>query len=451
MTEKLHIYHTNDLHSHFENWPKIVDYIQTQRQKHEEQGEEVLLFDLGDHVDRFHPISEATFGKANVELLNRLQYDAATIGNNEGITLPHQELDTLYDNAQFPVVVSNLFDEKGKRPGWAAPYVLKKVKSGATLAILGVTVPYYPIYRQLGWTVADAFESIGEMLSEIKEKADTVILLSHLGILDDQRVAEAFPEIDLILGSHTHHLLEEGMMKDGVMLACAEKYGNYVGHVELTYNGTLENITATVMKTAEWNEESEETIRFLKEKEKEAGHLLEEEIATLDNTLETAWFRRSALPQMLADALKEWCEAEIGMVNSGIVLESLSQGPVTKADVHRICPHPINPVKLKLTGRELKEVIFHASSEETEKLRIKGLGFRGEVMGKMLYAGLDPEKLSVNGADIEDDAFYTLATIDMFTLGTLFPVIRDAEDIDYFMPEFLRDLLAWKLKKANRS
>ncbi|WP_186441838.1 metallophosphoesterase, partial [Bacillus licheniformis] len=146
MTEKLHIYHTNDLHSHFENWPKIVDYIQTQRQKHEEQGEEVLLFDLGDHVDRFHPISEATFGKANVELLNRLQYDAATIGNNEGITLPHQELDTLYDNAQFPVVVSNLFDGEGKRPGWAAPYLLKKVKSGATLAILGVTVPYYPIY-----------------------------------------------------------------------------------------------------------------------------------------------------------------------------------------------------------------------------------------------------------------------------------------------------------------
>ncbi|MCY9413565.1 bifunctional metallophosphatase/5'-nucleotidase, partial [Bacillus haynesii] len=81
----------------------------------------------------------------------------------------------------------------------------------------------------------------------------------------------------------------------------------------------------------------------------------------------------------------------------------------------------------------------------------KGLGFRGEVMGKMLYAGLDPEKLSVNGADIEDDAFYTIATIDMFTLGMLFPVIRDAEDIDYFMPEFLRDLLAWKLKKANRS
>ena len=70
---------------------------------------------------------------------------------------------------------------------------------------------------------------------------------------------------------------------------------------------------------------------------------------------------------------------------------------------------------------------FHASSEETEKLRIKGLGFRGEVMGKMLYAGLDPEKLSVNGADIEDDAFYTIATIDMFTLGTLFPAIRDAE------------------------
>lgn len=74
------------------------------------------MFDLGDHVDRFHPISEATFGKANVELLNRLQYDAATIGNNEGITLPHQELDTLYDNAQFLSLFPICLTKKGRGP-----------------------------------------------------------------------------------------------------------------------------------------------------------------------------------------------------------------------------------------------------------------------------------------------------------------------------------------------
>lgn len=274
MREKLHIYHTNDLHSHFENWPAIVDYIQTQRQKHAAEHEEVLLFDIGDHVDRFHPVSEASFGKANVELLNRLHYDAVTIGNNEGITLPHQELDTLYDHAEFPVIVSNLYDMDGNRPPWAQPYWIKTLKSGIAIAVLGVTVPYYPIYAQLDWKVTDAFESIAAVLKEVKGKADITILLSHLGILDDQQAAEAFPEIDLILGSHTHHLLEDGMMIDGVLLACAEKYGNYAGHVEITVNlseRTVEAKKATVLKTADWREESEETAAFLREKRRKPG------------------------------------------------------------------------------------------------------------------------------------------------------------------------------------
>ncbi|KAA6475269.1 bifunctional metallophosphatase/5'-nucleotidase [Bacillus swezeyi] len=449
MREKLHIYHTNDLHSHFENWPKIADYIQTQRQKHAAEHEEVLLFDIGDHVDRFHPISEASFGKANVELLNHLDYDAATIGNNEGITLPHLELDTLYVDASFPIVVSNLFDSEGNRPVWAQPYWIQSLKNGMTIAILGVTVPYYPIYEQLGWKVTDAFESIAEVLQEVKGNADITVLLSHLGILDDQRAAEAFPEIDLILGSHTHHLLEDGMMKNGVLLACAEKYGNYVGHVEFTLNKGIEDKKAEVLKTADWNRESEETIAILKEKEKEAGQVLQQEIAILDQPLETDWFGTSPLPQMLADALKEWCDAEIGMVNAGIVLDSLSKGAVTKADIHRICPHPINPVVIKLTGAELKEIVLQASTEKMEQLRIKGLGFRGKVMGRMMYSGLDAEKLTVNGVKMEANTVYQLATIDMFTLGTLFPAIRDADHIQYYMPEFLRDLLSWKLKKRG--
>ncbi|MFO6498520.1 bifunctional metallophosphatase/5'-nucleotidase [Bacillus sp. z60-11] len=451
MRKKLHIYHTNDLHSHFENWPKIVDYIQTQRQQHADQQEEVLLFDIGDHVDRFHPISEASFGKANVELLNHLHYDAVTIGNNEGITLPHQELDTLYDGASFPVIVSNLFDMRGNRPPWVQPYMIKTLTGGITLAILGVTVPYYPIYAQLDWKVTDAFASIAEILQEIKGKADITILLSHLGILDDERAAKAFPEIDVILGSHTHHLLEDGMLKDGVLLACAEKFGHYVGHVELEFDKRLEAKKASVLKTADWKNESKEAVLMLNKQEKEAKRQLQEFVTVLDQPLEAAWFRTSPLPQLLADALKEWCDAEIGMVNAGIVLESLLEGPVTKEDIHRICPHPINPVAVQLTGAELKEIVRIASLKETEQLRIKGLGFRGKVMGKMMYSGLDPEKLSVNGAQLETDRMYNIATIDMFTLSRLFPAIRDRLHIDYFMPEFLRDLLSWKLNKKGSS
>lgn len=85
MPQKLWLYHTNDLHSHFENWPKIAAYIEEKRQVHDQ----MLLFDIGDHMDRVNLVSEADYGKVNVKLLNQLGYDGVTIGNNEGITLPH--------------------------------------------------------------------------------------------------------------------------------------------------------------------------------------------------------------------------------------------------------------------------------------------------------------------------------------------------------------------------
>ena len=133
-------------------------------------GEETLVFDIGDHMDRFQMITEATFGKANVDLLNRLEIDAAAVGNNEGITLPHDELADLYTHAAFPVIVSNLFDEDGHRPEWAKPYVIKTLKNGMTAGILGVTVPYYPVYQKLGWTVTDAEKAFKNHLTISRAK-----------------------------------------------------------------------------------------------------------------------------------------------------------------------------------------------------------------------------------------------------------------------------------------
>ncbi|MGG0774449.1 bifunctional UDP-sugar hydrolase/5'-nucleotidase [Bacillus rugosus] len=460
MKEKLRLYHTNDLHSHFENWPKIVDYIEQKRKEHQSDSEETLVFDIGDHLDRFQFVTEATFGKANVDLLNRLHIDGAVIGNNEGITLPHEELAALYDHAEFPVIVSNLYDKNGNRPSWAVPYHIKTLKNGMSIAFLGVTVPYYPVYDKLGWTVTDSLESVKETIQEVKGQADIIVLLSHLGILDDQAMAEAVPEIDVILESHTHHLLEDGQEVNGVLLASAEKYGHYVGCVEITVDSIQRSIiskTASVQNMAAWTGESAETKAFLHEKEHEAEDKMSEAVAELAQDAEVKWFEESELPLLLAYALKEWCGTDISMVNSGVILGPLKAGPVTKLDLHRICPHPINPVAVRLTGEELKETIVHAASEQVEQLRIKGLGFRGEVMGKMVYAGVDVEtkrlddgithvtRITLNGEEIEKHKQYSVAVLDMFTLGRLFPIIRDAAEKEYFMPEFLRDLLAWKL------
>lgn len=305
-------------------------------------------------------------------------------------------------------------------------------------------------------------KSIQESLDDIKGKADIIILLSHLGLIDDRAAAEKFPDIDVILESHTHHLLEDGQDINGVLLACAEKYGNYVGCVELTIESesrTIVSKQASVQKMADWHGESEDTAAFLKEKEREAENLLSVQVANLNEEAGVKWFEESPLPLLLAEALKSWCGCEVSMVNSGVILGPLQKGPVTKLDLHRICPHPINPVAVRLSGRELRETISQAASEQMEQLRIKGLGFRGEVMGRMVYAGAEAEagiledgvthllNVKVNGEEVDPERIYSVAVLDMFTLGKLFPYIRDSKEKQYFMPEFLRDLLAWKLAR----
>ena len=100
--ETIHILHTNDLHSHFENWPRMRRFLLEHQAAYRKQGDTVLTFDIGDAMDRSHPLTEATNGQINTELLNQIGYDGVTIGNNEGFGNSDADLEHLYDKANFP-------------------------------------------------------------------------------------------------------------------------------------------------------------------------------------------------------------------------------------------------------------------------------------------------------------------------------------------------------------
>ncbi|MFZ3590672.1 bifunctional metallophosphatase/5'-nucleotidase [Bacillus sp. DJP31] len=460
MKEHIHLYHINDLHSHFKNWPKVVNFINEKRQLHQKNGEEMLVFDIGDHVDRFHPISEATLGKANIRLMNQLGYDYVTIGNNEGITLSKGQLDDLYIEANFNVVVANLFEKNGARPNWAKPYAIHETGSGTKLGIIGLTVPYQKFYELLDWDVKDPFDLLPALVKEIKDLGvHFVVVLSHLGITEDERLAREIDEVSLILGAHTHHLLQDGLKVNETMLCGAGKFGMNVGHVKLLIEPEEKRVTDMIptVFSMEDVKDCEETASSLRDEIIHAQLILDKKITTTSKELEVKWFHSSILPSMLAEAIREWCEAEIGMVNSGVLLESLPKGDITVGDLHRICPHPINPCKVVLRGAELKEVILQAASPRMEQLQMKGFGFRGEVLGKMEYDGVDVHTIIledglphvtdifIHGEPIESERNYIVATLDMFTFGRLYPEISHAKEKQYFLPEMLRDLLKWKL------
>lgn len=103
--------HTNDLHSHLEKLAKGSPFLLNRKQE-ESPEKKVITIDLGDFVDRWHPLTEATNGQANVQLMNQIHYDAATIGNNEGVGNSKDELNHLYDRANFDIVLDNLLISK---------------------------------------------------------------------------------------------------------------------------------------------------------------------------------------------------------------------------------------------------------------------------------------------------------------------------------------------------
>ena len=78
MKDKIRILHINDLHSHFEQYPQLKravdDLSQTDR--------ELIKVDLGDNVDKSHPLSDVTAGRFNIALMNELSIIFSRIGIN---------------------------------------------------------------------------------------------------------------------------------------------------------------------------------------------------------------------------------------------------------------------------------------------------------------------------------------------------------------------------------
>ncbi|MBT2679032.1 bifunctional metallophosphatase/5'-nucleotidase [Bacillus sp. ISL-35] len=457
MEEMIHIYHTNDLHSHLEHWPSIHKLVTERRRWHEEEGDEVFVFDIGDHMDRWHPLSDATRGKANCRLLNEAGYDAGTIGNNEGITLPFEDLDSMYHEKEFEMLVANLYKQDGSRPVWAKPYHVYISKKGTRIGVIGVTVNFGRFYEQLGWKVTDPMEEIKTCVEELKEQSDIIILLSHLGIHDDERIASQFTEIDVILGGHTHHILHEGKEVGSSLLAGAGKFGYYTGHVTVK----LDHDTKQVLEKTAILYDMNEGGQAEGEKEMAAGYYLEgkdlmgEPVASLPVELTADPMQHTELARLLVQALREWCDADCAFMNAGMILKGLKQGDVTRFDLLEICPHPINPCTINMSGAELKEVLLQTRDETWPHLQIKGLGFRGTVMGVMEYDGIEfrqkgnVQQVFINGELIDAKKHYLLAIPDMFTFGRFFPEIQRAEEKRYWLPEFLRNLLEWKLSNMT--
>ncbi|VFA58175.1 Ser/Thr protein phosphatase family protein [Enterococcus hirae] len=449
--EKIVLLHTNDLHSHLENWPKIRRFIeQKKRENEKKENTTTITVDLGDFVDRWHPLSEATDGQANVELMNNVGYDAVTIGNNEGVGNAKDQLNHLYDQANFDILLDNLFDKHLLQPPkWAKKYKIIETPQQTKIGLLALTAPFPLTYSPNGWDIRNPYDILPELVEELRPKVDILVLMSHLGIQDDRQIAQELPSIDVILGSHTHHLLIDGQIVNGVQLAATGKYGQYVGEVHLTVDEHKNIIqksaraipTETMMTFIEDEQESQDYLT--------KGHelLAAKKVAKLPYDLSVDIFAEHSFIYEALEAVKYRGQTQGAMLNSGLFLTGLPAGLINQDQLHTALPHPMHLLNVTLKGSDLIRLVLEIEKNRAflRNYPIRGMGFRGKIFGQVVYSGISYDAVNHQvhwlNQPIDNERRYTFTTVDHFMFVPFFPTIEIAGENEFLFPEFIRSVV----------
>lgn len=442
--EKIVILHTNDLHSHLENWPRIRSYLQTKKKQYECEGTTVIMVDLGDFVDRWHPLTEATGGKANILLMNEVSYNAVTFGNNEGIGLSKQQLNTLYQEANFDVIVGNLQDLVTKRsPLWLKSYKIIQTINHTKIGLIALTAPFPLTYEPNGWTVASVSQVLPQLLEEVRPKCDILVLLSHLGIQADKEIALNYPEINLILGSHTHHLFETGKKINEVPLSAAGKFGRYIGEVRLSVcDKHLKKTKIKAICTADLEVMMQDSLEIQQYILDGQQQLQKKIIANIPFPLDFPSFYSLAL-----DACKERAGVTASILNSGLFLRDIPKGEINAEQLHQALPHPMHLIKVTLSGEHLIHMLQEMNKNQPylKNFPITGMGFRGKRFGELCYSGISYDPKTKQGfwqnKKINIMQEYTFVTVDHLLFIPFFPSIEIDGQIEFIFPDMLRQVV----------
>lgn len=284
----LTILYTNDTHAHLKSIPRRFTAINKIR----DEKEDVLLLDSGD-VFTGSLFFNQYLGQADIQFMNKIGYDAMTLGNHE-FDKSSVTLRDFIKAAAFPIVTANVNfskDEKLKelaqteidtagRNGNIYPAVVKKVK-GQRVGIIGLTTERTTLLSNPNPELVfeGAFEKAEETIKALDAKGvNKIIILSHLGYGYDKKLARTVKGIDVIVGSHSHTKLKVpdvyNRKKEPTLIVQAGRYGRFLGDLDVTfdYKGKLTKWNGKLIDILGKNETGE----FLYKEDKWAKNRLEE-------------------------------------------------------------------------------------------------------------------------------------------------------------------------------
>ena len=205
-------------------------------QQARKQYPHVLLLDAGNALTTDQLLTSSTKGGAMIEGMNRLGYDAMTLGDQDFRWGP-AVLKERMSEAQFPFLSANVYAGSAQNL-FAQPYVIKEM-AGHRIAVIGVTSKNLVSFLAQGGgepvLVSDPIETARRTMADLQAAADIFIVCSNLGFALDQQLAAQVAGIALIVGGNPGTLMPEPYRDPahGTLIVQAGYQGEWIGQLNL--------------------------------------------------------------------------------------------------------------------------------------------------------------------------------------------------------------------------
>ncbi len=497
---KLTILHTNDHHGRF--WPNADgEYgmaarktaIDRVRGEVAAAGGHTLLVDGGD-INTGVPESSLQDAEPDILGMNLLGYDASTFGNHE-FDKPPAVLAKQRQWAKFAWVSANVYSRSsGQR--MFEPYRIFE-RGGYRIAVMGLTT------NDTGKLVLpdnvrdiefrNPADEAARLLPELRAKADMVIAATHMGHYPDGRhginapgdveMARSLPAagagqgLDLIVGGHSHdpvcmlaeNVRNEGYVpgepcapdrQNGTWIVQSNLWGKYLGRADFEIDAgrirlvKYQLIPINLKRRAPDGskvtvgpaipEDPAVRAALLPFQEKGQQQLTKPVGVTVgffDGDNARIRKQPTNLGTLLARVMLDKTGADLAVMNSGGIRDSLPEGPVTYRDLLKVQPWGNQLAVVRLSGAELLDWLRVAATMS------KGAGGYPQTAGvQMVIDGTVLKEARVQGRLIEPLREYRLA-INHFTAtgGDGYPRLTDKPgyiDTGFVDAEALRDYIA---------